>query len=143
MAESETFAAIVASVPFDFYDAPSEWVRHVLHESYDRRMHGGILHGLIVDHLAGLIDKDKDEARTILAMHAGDWSGVEEADEVTRLRARVAELEAALDNAVVYEIAAERFRQFAEEGWTPEHDDGEDCGELARAAAATTPSASA
>lgn len=33
------------------------------------------------------------------------------------------------------EIAAERERQVDAEGWTPEHDDGHDRGELARAAA--------
>lgn len=32
-------------------------------------------------------------------------------------------------------IAAERQRQITEEGWTPEHDDGHDSGELAMAAA--------
>ena len=31
-------------------------------------------------------------------------------------------------------IAAERQRQIEEEGWTPEHDDEHDCGELAMAA---------
>jgi hypothetical protein len=32
-------------------------------------------------------------------------------------------------------IVAERQRQVSEEGWTPEHDDQHDLGELARAAA--------
>jgi len=34
------------------------------------------------------------------------------------------------------DIAAERRRQIEAEGWTPEHDDGNDLGELAFAAAA-------
>jgi hypothetical protein len=33
-------------------------------------------------------------------------------------------------------IAEERARQVSEEGWTPEHDDTHDCGEMRRAAAA-------
>lgn len=33
-------------------------------------------------------------------------------------------------------IAAERRRQIEVEGWTPEHDDEHDCGEMALAAAA-------
>lgn len=37
---------------------------------------------------------------------------------------------------VIAEIAAERRRQIEVEGWTPEHDDLHDCGELAQAAAA-------
>lgn len=36
---------------------------------------------------------------------------------------------------VLREIANERVRQIAEEGWTPEHDDEHDKGELADAAA--------
>lgn len=35
----------------------------------------------------------------------------------------------------IEEIAAERQRQIDEEGWTPEHDDEHDSGELALAAA--------
>jgi len=37
---------------------------------------------------------------------------------------------------IIAEIAAERARQIAEEGWTPEQDDGYSDGELARAASA-------
>lgn len=36
---------------------------------------------------------------------------------------------------VILEIARERERQMAEEGWSPEHDDKHDCGELSYAAA--------
>jgi hypothetical protein len=36
---------------------------------------------------------------------------------------------------VIDEIAAERHRQIEDEGWTPDHDDGHDRGELAMAAA--------
>lgn len=39
-------------------------------------------------------------------------------------------------DGVIAEIAAERKRQIEAEGWTPEHDDAHDKGELARAAAA-------
>lgn len=43
----------------------------------------------------------------------------------------------ALDpSGVVAEIAAERKRQVEDEGWTPEHDDEHESGEMARAAAA-------
>ena len=37
---------------------------------------------------------------------------------------------------IIDEIAAERWRQRAEEGWSANHDDGHTRGELARAAAA-------
>ena len=37
--------------------------------------------------------------------------------------------------SVIDEIAAERRRQIEVEGWTPEHDDGHDCREMAQAAA--------
>lgn len=37
---------------------------------------------------------------------------------------------------VLWEIGAERARQMLSEGWTPEHDDGHDAGEMARAASA-------
>lgn len=37
-------------------------------------------------------------------------------------------------DGVIAEIAAERKRQIEAEGWTPEHDDAHDKGELARAA---------
>lgn len=36
---------------------------------------------------------------------------------------------------IILEIARERERQMAEEGWTPEHDDTHTDGEMARAAA--------
>ncbi|WP_306049294.1 hypothetical protein [Oceaniradius stylonematis] len=36
---------------------------------------------------------------------------------------------------VIDEISAERQRQISEEGWSPEHDDQHDTGELGRAAA--------
>lgn len=36
---------------------------------------------------------------------------------------------------VIDEIRAERERQVQQEGWTPEHDDGHDRGQLAKAAA--------
>lgn len=50
-------------------------------------------------------------------------------DELTALRARVAELtEAAQD------VLAERKRQIEAEGWTPQHDDEHDDGEMADAA---------
>lgn len=40
-----------------------------------------------------------------------------------------------IDHALVIdEIAAERQRQIAKEGWTPEHDDGHSSGDLARLA---------
>jgi hypothetical protein len=38
-------------------------------------------------------------------------------------------------NLVCNEIVAERERQIRDEGWTEEHDDDHDCGELADAAA--------
>lgn len=37
---------------------------------------------------------------------------------------------------VIEEIAAERTRQISKEGWTPEHDDEHNKGQMARAAAA-------
>jgi hypothetical protein len=40
-----------------------------------------------------------------------------------------------LAERVVAEVAAERQRQIEAEGWTPEHDDEHDSGELAKAAA--------
>lgn len=36
---------------------------------------------------------------------------------------------------VLGDIEGERLRQIRQEGWTPEHDDKHDCGELAMAAA--------
>jgi hypothetical protein len=37
--------------------------------------------------------------------------------------------------SVIEEIAAERARQISVEGWTPEHDDGHDFGQMSSAAA--------
>lgn len=39
-----------------------------------------------------------------------------------------------IERAVIDEIAAERARQIEAEGWTPEHDDQHDNGDMAKAA---------
>lgn len=57
----------------------------------------------------------------------------EEQERRRRLRERVAYAEN-YDRYVLREIDAERERQIVSEGWTPEHDDGHDRGEMARAA---------
>jgi hypothetical protein len=64
-----------------------------------------------------------------------NWNGVP-TPLLKALRAALADAQAPEregDGAAL--IAAERRRQVTEEGWTPEHDDGHDSGELARAAA--------
>ena len=48
-------------------------------------------------------------------------------DEIERLRAAL--------KYVILEVSRERERQLAEEGWTPEHDDEHELGEMALAAA--------
>ncbi len=65
------------------------------------------------------------------------WRAMHEAapdapDDTARLRERVARLEA---ENVLAEIGAERMRQIAVEGWTPEHDDQHSNHEMAVAAA--------
>ena len=57
----------------------------------------------------------------------------EEQERRRRLQERVAYAKN-YDRYVLREIDAERERQIVSEGWTPEHDDGHDRGELARAA---------
>ena len=55
--------------------------------------------------------------------------------EIEALRKRIAELEARAFNPAILDVIAERQRQQSVEGWTPEHDDLHDSGELAGAAA--------
>ncbi|WP_353622156.1 hypothetical protein [Citrobacter sp. CK196] len=55
--------------------------------------------------------------------------------EIAALRQRIAELEARAFNPAILDVIAERQRQKAVEGWTSEHDDLHDSGELAGAAA--------
>lgn len=77
-----------------------------------------------------LIDGIDEERRSALELC------VQRNKEITALTARLSALEALLDKAVG-DIASERQRQIAAEGWTPEHDDVEhDSGDLAAAGSA-------
>lgn len=57
------------------------------------------------------------------------------AQESFERQQRIAELEARAFNPAILDVIAERQRQQSVEGWTPEHDDLHDSGELAGAAA--------
>jgi hypothetical protein len=77
----------------------------------------------------------KTTVRAMLDIHCGDMMEVE-----VELAARTAELEEARKDAAnksqaVRDVVAERERQQSAEGWTSEHDDEHDGGELASASA--------
>lgn len=55
--------------------------------------------------------------------------------DIKALRQRIAELEARAFNPAILDVIAERQRQKTVEGWTPEHDDQYEDGELIDAAA--------
>lgn len=56
-------------------------------------------------------------------------------DELEAAEKRIAELDMLPFNPALLDVISERQRQQSVEGWTPEHDDLHDCGELAGAAA--------
>lgn len=56
-------------------------------------------------------------------------------DELEAAEKRIAELETRAFNPAILDVVAERQRQQSVEGWTPEHGDLHDSGELAGAAA--------
>ncbi|MDM4570248.1 hypothetical protein [Klebsiella michiganensis] len=59
---------------------------------------------------------------------------IEADSELEVLRMRIAELESRTVSAAAADVLAERQRQITAEGWTPEHDDEYEHGELADAA---------
>lgn len=68
-----------------------------------------------------------------IELACGLWRN--QTEDVIQFRARIAELEARAFNPAILDVIAERQRQQSVEGWTPEHDDLHDSGELAGAAA--------
>lgn len=82
----------------------------------------------------GRMTPEEDET---LAAVLDACSGVIEAQSaaLTLANARIARLEEALKTSAARDVLAERERQQSAEGWTPEHDDQHDRGELAAAAA--------
>lgn len=86
-----------------------------------------------------LLDDLEAAEHTAAVDHEAACSLVEENEEVKRKLAasekRIAELEARAFNPAILDVIAERQRQQSVEGWTPEHDDQYEDGELIDAAA--------
>ncbi|WP_225903487.1 hypothetical protein [Enterobacter oligotrophicus] len=68
-----------------------------------------------------------------IELACGLWRN--QTEDVIQFRARIAELEARTLSQAATDVLAERRRQVTSEGWTPEHDDQYDDGELIDAAA--------
>lgn len=88
-------------------------------------------------------DAEADAARlreagaALLQVHDGlPMTGVEATRRGENMRAALATPAQAKPISALADVAAERRRQIEVEGWTPEHDDAHDKGEMARAAAA-------
>lgn len=90
-----------------------------------------LLH-LTTDELSVLLDELGAAEHTAAVDHEAACSLVEENEELKR---RIAELEARAFNPAILDVIAERQRQQSVEGWTPEHDDQYEDGELIDAAA--------
>lgn len=89
-----------------------------------------LLH-LSIDELEGLLDElgNKEEQRA-------NWFQMAQklGEDLDAAEKHIAELEAQQPTTAATDVLAERQRQMSSEGWTPEHDDEHEHGELADAA---------
>lgn len=89
-----------------------------------------------LDHLLGVF-----AAPWHAAKEEGAWNGCPSAQAETNLAmanaiaALIESADVGATHTAVTDVTAERMRQISEEGWTPDHDDSHDLGELGLAAA--------
>lgn len=93
------------------------------------------------------IRKDRDELARRLAEAEAELADIREREaaccpedvgfdeHIGLLKARAEAAEAVVANQAVADISSERIRQISVEGWSKDHDDSHDAGQLARAAA--------
>ncbi|MDM2958767.1 ead/Ea22-like family protein [Citrobacter sp. CK202] len=84
---------------------------------------------LYIDHLESKLEAKEEQRANWFQMAQKLGEDLDAAEK------RIAELEARAFNPAILDVIAERQRQQSVEGWTPEHDDLHDSGELAGAAA--------
>lgn len=105
-----------------------EWNAGLAQESFERQQRIAELGNSLCELLPGTQYMDPPDGGNVTPL-----------EQVHRMiadyRVRIAELEAREFNPAILDVIAERQRQKAVEGWTPEHDDLHDSGELAGAAA--------